>query len=1027
MQLEHHYLRKIAKRRDEIARFLWREVVPITDVEMRETSLPGGDHADVRQPEWTAVQPGHQWGGRPWVGAELRLRFAMPASMAGQRVYLLLNIGGEGCVFRGGRPWHGVDGNHQELLLEESAAGGAAYDLLVEATSPETYRLQPQTATFTRADLAVPRGDLADLYLNLSLLWELAQVLPEGGARRPQIVRALNQAVDAFDLVRTDDASLTASCARAAAILAPVLRRSANASEPTFCVQGQSHMDVAWLWPLDETVRKCARTFSTALRTMEEYPHYLFSHSQPQLYEYARLHYPELFAEVKQRIADGRWEVVGGMWVEPDCNIPSGEALVRQLLLGKLYIREQLGTDTDVTWLPDVFGYNAALPQILAKAGVPYFFTTKISWSQFNKPEQTIFWWEGIDGTRVLAHYPACVYANADLGPRTLVHAVASFPERDRYDEAIVSYGHGDGGGGPDRRQLEFGRREQNLEGLPRVVHRRVGEFFHRAARRAKDLTTWQGELYLEYHRGTFTTQARTKRHNRRAELLLREAEMLAALEWALGGTYPHAELDDAWKTLLLQQFHDILPGSSIGAVYVDSERDFARVREVGEGVLAHAQEALARRINTAGSGRPVIVWNSLGWDCVGLCEVDADRAATVLDPEGKPVPVQRVVRDGRERLLFRAEVPSIGYAVHHLAETAAVAPLAADLTVTPELVESPFLRLQLDDQGLITSIYDKTARREVLPAGARANLLQLFEDRPNDADAWDVDFYYRDKGEDLTALSGVRVAEAGPLRGMLTLVREFGASRLDQDLIVYAHTPRVDFRTRVSWHEDQRLLKVAFPVDIVTDHATYEIQFGHLRRPAHFNTSWDFGKFEVPAQKWADLSEGDYGVALLNDCKYGYDCHFGQLRLSLLRATTDPDPNADRGDHEFTYALLPHRGDHRSGVVRAGYELNVPLRAHPVEASPGELPAKHRFLTVGAPNVVIEAVKKAERADELIVRLYEAHQQRGPVSVTTSLPLSQAWECNLLEERTGRERRLTGGRLRLGVKPFEIRTLALR
>ena len=1027
MQLEHHYLRKIAKRRDEIARFLWRDVTPIADVVMREIGLAGGDPAHVHQPDWTAIEPGHQWGGRPWVGAEFRLRFTMPGSLAGQRVYLLLNVGGEGCVLRQGRPWHGVDGNHQELLLEESATAGAAYDLLVEATSPETYRLHPQTATFSRADLAVPRQDLCDLTTNLSLLWELAQALPEGGARRPQIVRALNQAVDAFDLVRTDEASLAASCARAAAILEPVLRKPANASEPTFCVQGQSHMDVAWLWPLDETVRKCARTFSTALRTMEEFPHYLFSHSQPQLYEYARVHYPDLFAEVKERIADGRWEVVGGMWVEPDCNVPSGEALVRQLLLGKLYLREQLGTDTDVTWLPDVFGYNAALPQILAKAGVPYFFTTKLSWSQFNKPEQSLFWWEGIDGTRVLAHYPACVTANADLGPRTLVHSVASFPERDRYDEAIVSYGHGDGGGGPDRRQLEYGRREANLEGLPRVVHRRVDEFFHRAARRAKDLTTWQGELYLEYHRGTLTTQARTKRHNRQGELLLREAELFAALAWALGSTYPQAELDEAWKTLLLQQFHDILPGSSIGAVYVDAERDFARVRELGEAVRSRALEALAGRVNTTGPGRPVLVWNSLGWDRTGLCEVDADGASAVLGPSGEALPVQCLVRDGRERLLFAPQVPSVGYGVYRLVGDSPAVPEAAELTVTPALLESPFVRLRLDEQGLLTSIYDKTVRREVVRPGARANVLQLFEDRPNDADAWDIDFYYRDKGEDLVALSEVCVTEAGPLRGVLTLVREFGQSRLEQDLVIYAHTPRIDFASRVSWHEDQRLLKVAFPVDIVTDHATYEIQFGHLQRSAHFNTSWDFGKFEVPAQKWADLSEGDYGVALLNDCKYGYDCHFGQLRLSLLRATTDPDPNADRGDHEFTYSLLPHRGDHRGGVVRAGYELNVPLYVQPVEPSPGELPAEHRFFTVGAPNVVLEAIKKAERADLIIARLYEAHQQRGSVSVATSLPLSQAWECNLLEERTGRERRLSGGRLRLNVKPFEIKTVALR
>ncbi|MDH7570868.1 MAG: glycoside hydrolase family 38 C-terminal domain-containing protein, partial [Armatimonadota bacterium] len=680
------------------------------------------------------------------------------------------------------------------------------------------------------------------------------------------------------------------------------------------------HIDVAWLWPLRETVRKCSRTFATALRYMQKYPEYRFGQSQPQLYAFTREHYPALYQRIKEAVQAGRWEPVGAMWVEADCNIPSGESLVRQVLHGKRFFMEEFGVETEILYLPDVFGYSAALPQILKKSRVHYFMTQKISWNQFNKFPHHTFWWEGLDGTRIFSHFlPADTY-NGVFTPEELRRAERNFRDSDRASSWLYLFGYGDGGGGPTAEMLEAAKRVKDLDGVPRVEQEFARDFFRRAAAEAKDLPVWVGELYLELHRGTYTTQAHNKRMNRRCEFLLRDAEFLSAIRPGGLSGYPREALDRCWKLVLLNQFHDVIPGSSIGWVYEDSRRQYDEVARTGHSIVEDALKALSASIDAAGLSHPVVVWNTLsrpGREVVSY-PLEEHAPGSVVSARGERWPVQVVEGEDGRRALFVAEVPPCGYAVYDLSSAEAGGSEFDSVTVGDGYLENGVLRVEWDGRGLLTRVFDKRCGREVLAAGAAANLFQLFDDRPNNWDAWDVDVFYAETGRDLTEVAGIRIVERGPVRGAVEFCRHFGNSSIRQVMRLSSGSARLDFVTEVEWHESNALLKVAFPVAINASRATYEIQYGHVERPTHINTSWDMARFEVVGHKWADLSEGDYGVALLNDCKYGYDVRGNVLRLSLLRAPKNPDPNADMGRHLFTYALYPHPGDVRLGAVVA-------------------------------------------------------------------------------------------------------------
>jgi alpha-mannosidase len=743
---------------------------------------------------------------------------------------------------------------------------------------------------------------------------------------------------------------------------------------------GHAHIDTAWLWPLREARRKCARSFSTALALMDEYPDYRFACSQPAQYAWMKEHYPDIYSRITEKIAAGRWEPVGAMWVEADCNLPSGEALARQLLHGKRFFMSEFGHETKMLWLPDVFGYPGSLPQLIAEAGCDYFLTQKLSWNDTNKPEHHTFIWEGIDGTRIFTHFPPADTYNGDFSADQVVWSVQNYKDRERCDRSLYLFGWGDGGGGPEPDMLEGAHRLRNVEPAPRVELGTAHEFFKHASAEARNLTTSAGELYFELHRGTYTSQSRTKRLNRLAQTALRHAEMWSV---AAGGDYPSTELEALWKTLLLNQFHDILPGSSIDWVYEEAE---SALEDVTERASDIADDAISSIVDLA--GEELVAFNSTSH------------------------PRSEIVNLGDA--YARVEAPACGWAAIHVSHSP-----EPEVSVTDHRMENELLRVEWDDRAVLTSIWDKEVGREVL--SGPGNLLQLHDDNPRMWDAWDLDAEYRDSFVEVTATEEIR--RHGGLRGRFGFERRFGESKLVQLMTLDAGSRVLRFETHVDWQERHKMLKVGFPVTVRSREATYEIQFGHVSRPTHQDTSQARAMFEVCAQRWADLGEYNYGVALLNDCKHGYDIQGSVMRLSLLRGPTHPDPNADLGWHQFTYALMPHPGDFRqAGVIEAAEDLNSPLLTVEGHLPPGE---SRSLIECDTRQVIVEAIKRAEDSDAVVIRLYEAWGGTCRARFKTTLPAKRAWLCDLLErERT--EVELHGGELELELTPFKILTLKL-
>jgi alpha-mannosidase len=827
---------------------------------------------------------GDSWGS-PWSTTWFHVRGRVPLEWSGSRVAAVFDLGFDGptgftceaLAWKDGKPWRGVDPNHRWLPIE-----GLEFDFYLEAAA------NPR-ATESGDE---PAPSMIELRNSVGAVFVMRQA-------ELLVLDELDRPRERLDLDPSHQITAT----------------------------GHAHIDTAWEWPLREARRKVARSWSTQLELMESYPDYVFAASQPAQYQWMKESYPSIFARIKEKVAAGQWEPVGGMWVEADCNLPSGEALVRQLLHGKRFFLQEFGYETDILWLPDVFGYPGNLPQLITASGSRFFLTQKLSWNDTNKPEHHTFMWAGIDGTRVFTHFPPADTYNGSFEREEIERSVRNFKDAQHSNRSLYLFGWGDGGGGPQPEMVEAA---QSLG----IEMGRAADFFASASAEARDLAVVPGELYFELHRGTYTTQSRTKRLNRLAQQALREAEM-----WSVAaGSYPRDELDSAWKTLLLNQFHDILPGSSIDWVYEEAERDLARVVQTGERI------ASASAASIAGQGDRVAVFN----------------------PSSHP----------------RGGAPPCGWAV------------VENRPAPSGSLENEFLRVRLEEDGTVSSIWDKEAGREVL-AGP-GNVFELHDDNPRRWDAWDLDIEHR--------------------AAYVTVGRSFGRSSIAQTVVLEGRLLRFD--TEVDWHERHEILKVTFPVTVRAREATYEIQFGHLRRPTHMDGSRARAMFEVCAQRWADLGDGEYGVALLNDCKHGYDIHDSVMRLSLLRGPTHPDPTADIGSHRFTYALMPHRGDFReAGVIEAAEELNTPLRAVPTNLPAG---TSRSLIEVDTRQVIVEAIKRAEDSDAVIVRLYESWGAPCRARITTTLPARRITLCDLLE------RDVAECGLELDFTPFQIRTLKL-
>lgn len=1047
----HHawQLEKLQRRVAELERWIFPESVPVGPFRFRSGFLANGQDPALDDSDWPLIAEGHRWG-HPGEEAWFRTRVVVPEAWRGRPLSLLLSFGrtehgvtggAEALLYVNGRPLQGLDRYHVEVPLPRELAAASELHLAVHAFSgmrQGDHRIGPLR-------LALKSLAVEALYWDMCTTLEAAAILPPGDPRRVAMLEALNRAALLLDWRQPGSQafydSVMAAQAELAAGLAPL---RGEPGRPRVVAVGHSHIDVAWLWPLRVTRQKAARTFSTVLHLMEQYPEFRFVQSQPQLYQFIKEDQPELYERIRQRVAEGRWEPTGAMWVEADCNIPSGESLVRQILFGTRFFREEFGVDNHVLWLPDVFGYSWALPQIIAGAGLRAFMTTKISWNQFNRFPYDTFRWRGLDGTEVLTHFittpteggsESYTY-NGEITAESVQGLWQNYAQKAQNRELLLAYGYGDGGGGPTREMLETARRLADMPGVPRVETGSVEEYFRSLTERLKDradLPVWDGELYLELHRGTYTSQAEVKKNNRRAEILYHNAELFAAAAWVVTPrySYPQAELRRGWETLLRNQFHDILPGSSIPEVYQDSRREFQEVFALGERVLDDSLQALTEAMD-----RPepmLVVFNGLSWERSEPVAVpwqpEFERLRPV-GPDGQPLPVQVVEEDGERRLwVYCPNVPPCGWAAYPLRP---VGGEASDhglppVMVTPERLENAFFVVERNASGQIRRIFDKIAGREVLPAGTCANRLQVFEDKPLEWDAWDIDIFYQEKGWEVTDLQEAVVEEAGPERGVLRLCWRYQRSTITQRLTIHRRIPRLDFVTQVDWQERQSLLKVAFPVDERSTRATYEIQFGNVDRPTHWNTPWDWAQFETCAHTWVDLSEGGYGVSLLNDCKYGHDVRDGTLRLTLLKSAIFPDPTADLGEHRFTYSLYPHAGDwYEGGTVPAAHALNNPLMPRVVGPGAGRLPLRYSLVRTNAGHVVVDTVKQAEDGDGLIVRTYEFGRRRGPVVLEFGFGVAGARTCNLVEADQG-PAAVTANRLEFATRPFAIHTFRVR
>ncbi len=972
-----------------------------------------------------------------WYGPDkhywFRTEITVPESFAGRSLWLHIQSQIEEwddaknpqfLIFVDGVVTQGADMNHRDVLLARQAEAGRTYRIDLQA-----YTGILHTELNLLVDMREIDPEIEGLYYDMVVPLRSFGRLDPDSKPRHDLERVLNEAVNILDLRTPYDDSFYSSVSDARAYLARALYTDlAGHDEVIASCIGHTHIDVAWWWTVAQTEEKACRSFSTVLRLMEQYPNYKFMSSQPQLYVFLKARYPELFEQIKQRVAEGRWEPEGGMWVEADCNLTSGESLVRQFIYGKRFFKEEFGVDNRILWLPDVFGYSGALPQIMKQCGIDYFMTTKLAWNQINKMPYDTFMWRGIDGSEILTHLVTTLDLgqdptknffttyNGQLHPDAIMGGWQRYQQKDINNDILISYGYGDGGGGPTREMLETSiRMEKGIEGIPKVRQAFARTFFDDLKERVsgnRRLPTWEGELYFEYHRGTLTSMARNKRANRKSELGMMDLELLSVLTAAKLG-YPKDELDKMWRQILINQFHDILPGSSIHEVYEVTKAQYAALAEKLSGMIGERLAALT----PAGDG--VTVFNTTGFarnDVVTLPGVEAEALA---DETGRTYPVQKTA-DGA--VVYLENLPSKGRkGFAKVASAAAASPFT--LSADSHTLDTPFYTVRFDETGRIASMFDKDARREVFQDGQTGNAMRVFEDKPIYYDNWDIDNFYTEKFWEVTDLKEFTWTENGPVRATLHLVRNFSHSTICQDIHFYANLRRVDFVTTVDWHEHQSLLKVFFPANVHTDQATFEIQYGNLTRKTFSNTSWDRARFESCGQKWCDVSEGHYGVSVLNDCKYGHSVKDGCIGLTLIKSGIEPNPVTDQEVHHFTYALFPHQeGWQAGGTVRQAFFLNQPA----LVTAGGTADAGESLASVDVPNVVLETIKQAEDGDGVILRMYECENALTPVTLTWAKPFTSAEAENCIEQKTG-EVEVSGNQIRFTIKPYEVKTIRIR
>ena len=1023
--------------RRRLEQFLNRDLKPLIYGERKALKIeinefPAKDQNEALGGTWKEVTSGFEYGPA-YTTFWFKLSGTVPTEWAGMDVVVHAEIGSERTLWKDNSPFRGVDYEHTDfgfltggtIPTEGPVTGGEDVIYVLEA-----YTKNPQCRVHGKelpredkvekiefADLVIVNKELKSLFFDFDFAFQLMLTVETDHPTYATLMRALNEVVNIFTREHLDSIS---KCRKT---IKDAMTSLNGELKHTIYPVGHAHLDTAWLWPIAITKKKMAHTTSTQLSLMERYPDYVFVHSQASQYEWLEKEYPALFERVKEAVKRGQWEPVGSMWVEADCNLTGSESMVRQFLYGKRYFKEKLGVTTYDMWLPDVFGHSAALPQILNKFNIEYFLTQKISWNQFNKFPHHTFWWKGIDGSKIWSHFPPADTYNASCEPKEVSYSVKNYKDQGRADQSLYVFGHGDGGGGPTEKHLEFLKRGRLAPGYPEIARgKKALDFFRETKRNSKDLMTWSGELYLELHRGTYTSQAANKKSNRECEYLLRDAEWLSCFNIA---NYPGPELEKAWKLVLLNQFHDIIPGSSVNEVYVDSAKDYAAVKEIGEGIINRSLKAIGDRIDTAGSENPIAIFQNA--DVPGLAILDWEKTEnpTALLVGNSVLPAQVIEENGTRKVIFNTPQEALGtVAVGDLVDD--INPPKTRIKVSTRKIENDQLSVRFDVNGNISSIQSLDDGSEFIEPGKLGNVFQLFDDNPLFWSAWDIDVFAYETVQELLKCDSIEIVEKGPVRGAIEVVRTFGKSTIRQRISV-GQFAGIRFDTEIDWRETDKLLKVAFPLNINANKANFEIQFGNVERPTHYNTSWDMARFEVCAQKWVDVSEGDLGVALLNDGKYGHDIHNNVMRMSLLRAPKAPDPECDMGVHKFTYVLLPHFGPYQyADVVQAAYALNAPPRVVELAKSEGEQAELPPFVACDNRNIIIETLKKAEDSNDLLVRMYECHNTRGVAELLCARIPQEAYLCDLEENELG-ELEIIDGAVQFPFKPFEIITIKLK
>lgn len=1018
---------------DELKKLSVVQKVPVYDWKYKKGNYVYPRDAEEAKAEWEQFD----CKTMHWYGPDehywFRGEFTVPQSMEGKAVWMNVKTQIEEwddgknpqfLLYVDNTATQGIDMNHRRVLLTKEAVSGKNYHLDLQSYTGTLHSEFNLIVEMLEIDPGIEK-----LYYDISVPLSAFTRMEKDDKVRRDIEAVLNNCINLLDLRTPYSKEFYDSLGEADAYLEKALYEDMAGYEDVIatCI-GHTHIDVAWWWTVEQTREKVGRSFATVLKLMEEYPNYKFMSSQPQLYYFLKERYPELYARLKERVKEGRWEPEGGMWVEADCNLTSGESLVRQFMHGKKFFKEEFGVDNRVLWLPDVFGYSGALPQIMKKSGIDYFMTTKLAWNQFNKIPNDTMYWKGIDGTQIFTHLITTLGVgqsteeffttyNGMLHPDSIMGGWTRYQNKDINNDILISYGYGDGGGGPTREMLETSiRMEKGVRGIPKVRQEFAGTYFEELFNRVKNnkrLAVWEGEFYFEYHRGTYTSMARNKRSNRKSELMLMDLELLSVLSLKNQVPYPAEELDAMWKKVLLNQFHDILPGSSIKEVYEVTKKEYAELAEKAGAAIHNCLRELT------GDGEGVTVYNTLGFlrdDIVNLGDINAE---ALKDADGNIYPVQKSA-DGA--VAYLKGIPSKGSKTF---ETVTGKEGDKPFYLKGNHLETPYYTIELDEQGLFASIYDKENDREVLQDGQQGNLFRMYEDKPIYYDNWDIDIFYTEKFWDVTDISRMEWTEIGEVRATLEIQRNISNSVIRQKIYFYADSRRIEFNTYVDWKEHQHLLKVHFPVNIHSDEASFDIQFGNLTRKVHSNTSWDAARFESCGHKWIDLSEGHYGVSLLNDCKYGHSVKDGNMAITLIKSGIEPNPATDQEEHYFTYAIYPHAENWRAaGTVFEAAKLNQPAYA----VKGGNPGAAFSFASVNKPNVMIETVKQAEDGEGVILRIYEYENAltKAHISLAMAQEIVSIEECNLIEEIIETVPKTEDG-FDIEIKPYEIKTYKVK